>query len=399
MTWATSGERRSRLAVLMMSRRFLAVRGRVLGVRALALALLALLALTSDRRFAALSLMLPALLALLLSIRVVRPVDGSGPALQAPGDGRYGAGSLRAVWTAAAALLIAVPSWILTDLSPLVRSVGLTAVMVVVVSTVTDALVSPRWFDPTVPDRPGLEVLRRVATHLLAAASTVLVLLGPWPDGLTIAGFALGLLPLVSTLRLFHLEQVLQQVIPVIRQSGQQGRDQVLREIHGTLSTELRQLEQYARQTRKEAPAAYELAVNANSSLRETLTLTDESRETSTTTDTLLASVLTLARAVGASASAQIEVQDLSLRDREVARYVLNELAGQALKAGAFHLSLSVRRDSRWVEVELHSMGAVSSSSVPPGQLDLKLAALSGNVAREALSDSTVDRARWPPRP
>lgn len=383
----------------MMSRRFLAVRGRVLGVRALALALLAMLALTSDHRFAALSLMLPALLALLLSVRVVSRVDGSGPALQAPGDGRYGAGWLRALWTAAATLLIAVPSWILTDLSPLLRSVGLTAVMVVVVSALTDALVSPRWFDPAVPDQRGLELLRRVAAHLLAAASTVLVLLGPWPGGLTIAGFALGLLPLVSTLRLFHLEQVLQQVIPVIRQSGQQGRDQVLREIHGTLSTELRQLEQYARQTRKEAPAAYELAVNANSSLRETLTLTDESRETSTTTDTLLASVLTLARAVGASASAQIEVQDLSLRDREVARYVLNELAGQALKAGAFHLSLSVTRDSRWVEVELHSMGAVSSSSVPPGQLDLKLAALSGFVAREALPDSTVDRARWPLRP
>ena len=69
---------------------------------------------------------------------------------------------------------------------------------------------------------------------------------------------------------------------------------------HGALSTHLRLLEQQARTVRGSAPALHELAVSANSRLREVLTLAAVDREDDASVHDLGAPVLTLARAVGA---------------------------------------------------------------------------------------------------
>ena len=79
-------------------------------------------------------LLLPSLLALLLSVEVVGVevggrLDNFGRGRRVRAGERFGSGWLRALWIVASALLIAVPSWVLTDLSPLLRCLGLGAAM------------------------------------------------------------------------------------------------------------------------------------------------------------------------------------------------------------------------------------------------------------------------------
>src|SRR4029450_5926314 len=114
------------------------------------------------------------------------------------------------------------------------------------------------------------------------------------------------------------------------------GRRQlVTAEPHGALSTTPGLLVPQAREVRDLAPTLYELAVSANSRLRETLTLAQLGRDSSTTLQNLEAPVLTLARAVGAKAAVDVSVEALSACDRDLARLVLNDLVGNAFESGS----------------------------------------------------------------
>ena len=82
--------------------------------------------------------------------------------------------------------------------------------------------------------------------------------------------------------------------------------------------------------------------MSANSRLRETLTLGQIGRYSSTSVQNLEAPVLTLARAVGARADINISINALSANDRDLARLVLNDLVGNALNAGAGAIDVAI---------------------------------------------------------
>ncbi|MET0694599.1 MAG: hypothetical protein ABWY56_11770 [Propionibacteriaceae bacterium] len=306
-------------------------------------------------------------------------------------------------WLVAAFTLVVVPSWVVTDLPVLLRTADLAAAVVVLSSVTTSIFVHPYWYDPDLHERTLWLALRRLAGPLAAAGSAAIAMTASWPFEMLPAVWAVALLPLISGARVWNLDHSLRHAVPLIREEGQRGRDQILREIHGALSTELRQLEQYSRDYREESPLLYEVAVNANSSLRETLTLADESRDTSTTTDTLMAPVLTLTRAEGASATAHIEVDELDTQDREIARYVLNEVTGEALRLGATLLDVRIAQRENQVVVEVTDNAPTGPGLTPgstwssSGPLAAKLAGHSGSLvrrpAREAGSFTTW--AHW----
>lgn len=308
-------------------------------------------------------------------------------------------------WLVAAVLLLVPAAWTVVDLPELVRCVVLAAALVVLISVTTALFVQPLWYDPDQPTTTGPELARRFVPLVTAAASVAIVVSGRWSSDLVPAVWALGALPFITLSRIWNVDQSLRHCQSVIREEGQLGRDQILRDIHGALSTELRQLEQQAREFRLSSPALYELAVNASSSLRETLTLTDESRETSTTTDTLTAPVLTLTRAEGASASFRIRVDELHRSDREIARYVLNELVSDALLAGASRVDVEIVRDRQHIVVTVRDNG----SPIPaddwkrpesgPEHLEQRLVDLSGSLTvlepPERMSGQSEEQTRW----
>jgi hypothetical protein len=122
---------------------------------------------------------------------------------------------------------------------------------------------------------------------------------------------------LIINLRLSDTDLIIGVLPRLVQEESHAGRELVINETHGALSTNLRLLEQQARELRSIAPALHDLAVSANSRLRETLTLARLGAESSTTVQTLDAPVLTLARAVGARASVEVKVDRLEPDDQD----------------------------------------------------------------------------------
>lgn len=315
---------------------------------------------------------------------------------------------LAAWWVVAALLLVVLPAWVTTDLPFLLRSLAVGAADVVVVSVASALFLRPGWFDPSRRVHPFLEGLRRLSGPATAAVTAAILVPASWPVGTMAAVWACALVPLIVGARLSGVDHLVRSAVPLIREEGQRGRDQVLREIHGALSTELRQLEQYARDQRLVVPEIYERAVSANSSLRETLTLADEDRDTSTSPDTLVAAVLTLTRAEGASVNMRVEVDRLEAGDRDLVRLVLNDLVGSSLRAGASALDIVVAEGpapeagpvsgSRrlWVSMTGSRLPDAGAATLWLPQLERKLASFDGSLTSHAASAGFITvNATW----
>jgi signal transduction histidine kinase len=177
----------------------------------------------------------------------------------------------------------------------------------------------------------------------------------------------------------------------------------VINETHGALSTNLRLIEQQAREIRDVVPCLYDLAVSANSRLRETLALAQLGRDSSTSVQNLEAPVLTLARAVGAKAQINIGVNTLSAADRDLARLVLNDLVGNALNAGAGAIDVAVAPEGAQLAISVTddappmASGVWKTPETSSARLEARLRDLSGSLTSVQNGASKTVTARWLP--
>jgi hypothetical protein len=115
------------------------------------------------------------------------------------------------------------------------------------------------------------EIFRRLAGPITALPICLIALPAEEPNG-WLAALAISLLPLaVVGSRISDTDLIMKALPDLVRQESHAGRELVISETHGALSTNLRLIEQQARELRDVAPRLYELAVSANSRLRETL--------------------------------------------------------------------------------------------------------------------------------
>jgi len=211
-------------------------------------------------------------------------------------------------------LLIAIPSWIATDDPLWARLIMLTAGTVFLITTSLLIFNDHTWFNPDEIDPPAWhEIFRRLAGPITALLVCLIALPAKWEPNGWVAALAISLLPLaVVGSRISDTDLIMRALPGLVQEESHAGRDLVISETHGALSTNLRLIEQQAREIRDVAPCLYDLAVSANSRLRETLALAQLGRDSSTSVHTLEAPVLTLARAVGARAHVDISVDSLS---------------------------------------------------------------------------------------
>jgi hypothetical protein len=153
---------------------------------------------------------------------------------------------------------------------------------------------------------------------------------------------------------------------------------------------------------RDKAPALYELAVSANSRLRETLTLAQMDLDSSTAVANLAAPVFTLARATGARAEVDVSIESLEGADRDLARLVLNDLVGNALNAGATtvgvrieggtngSVTISVTDDARPMAAGVWKTPGTSSA-----RLEARLQDRSGSLRVSSAGEGKTVVARW----
>jgi signal transduction histidine kinase len=302
-------------------------------------------------------------------------------------------------------LLAAVPAWVLTEVSSEVRLVLLAAAAAHFSSTALAIFTDHAWYNPEETDAPvWQEVARLLAGPLTAGCVSAVALPAPWPEDAWLAAVVVCLAPALITLRIRNSDLTVASLAPLVREEAHAGRELVISETHGALSTHLRLLEQEARRVRQSAPVLYELAVSAGARLRETLTLARIGQDSSTSPATLAAPVLTLARAVGAQVSVDIAVDHLDSDDRELARLVLSDLVGNAVNAGAGTIGVSVRHDGRNLVIEVRDDAPGMPASVwksvgtSSARLEQRLAALSGALtSRQEAGGKTVE-ARWAPQ-
>ncbi|GAA1426705.1 hypothetical protein GCM10009616_01930 [Microlunatus lacustris] len=411
--WGQS--RRGRLAYLTMLRRSGTYALRSIALRAVVVVAVATGVVHSDHRLLALALWLPAAACVLLQLlQAHHERTGSTPrfwpatALHAElsrKNGRHDIAFETYVEIAGGLLLVVLAAWVVTDLPPLLRLVLLTAAVGHFACTACTIFTDHAWFNPDERGRPVWhEVLRWVSGPLTAGLVSVLALPARWPQETWLAAVVVCLAPLLVSLRVRDTDLTLSHLVPLVREEAHAGRELVISETHGALSTHLRLLEQEARGVRTSSPTLYELAVSANARLRETMTLARIGEASSTTPASLAAPVLTLARAVGAEVSVQIDAEHLGREDRDLARIVLSDLVGNAVNAGAATIGvhLAQRPGELVIEVEDDAspmpVGVWKSTGTSSARLQTRLAGLQGSLTHEQGSGTKTVRARWVPQ-
>jgi signal transduction histidine kinase len=302
-------------------------------------------------------------------------------------------------------VLIAVPAWIATDDPLWARLVMLAAGTVFLITTSLLIFNDHTWFNPGETDPPAWhEIFRLLAGPITALPICLIALPADWGPNGWLAALAISLMPLaVVGSRISDTDLILKTLPALVQEESHAGRELVLSETHGALSTNLRLIEQQAREIRDLAPTLYELAVSANSRLRETLTLAQLGRDSSRSVQNLEAPVLTLARAVGAKADIDITVETLSATDRDLARLVLNDLVGNALNAGAGAIDVAIAPDDGRVAISVTDDAPAMADGVwkTPGtssaRLEARLGDLSGSLTSAHNGATKTVTARWVP--
>jgi signal transduction histidine kinase len=302
-------------------------------------------------------------------------------------------------------VLIAIPSWIATDDPLWARLIMLSAATVFLITTSLLIFNDHTWFNPDEMDPPAWhEIFRRLAGPITALPVCLIALPADWEPNGWLAALAISLLPLaVVGSRISDTDLIMKTLPDLVREESHAGRELVISETHGALSTNLRLIEQQAREVRDVAPRLYELAVSANSRLRETLTLGQLGRDSSTSVQNLEAPVLTLARAAGAKAQINIGVEVLSAADRDLARLVLNDLVGNALNAGASAIEVAVAPEGAQVAISVTddappmAPGVWKTLDTSSARLEARLRDLSGSLTSVQNGASKTVTACWLP--
>ena len=406
--------RRDRLAYLTILRRSSLYNLRAATVRGVAFLVVGSGVLLSQHRWPALLLCLPAAACVVLQLLQshhehahTRPRLWPLTALQANRSRANGHHTMPVeTWVeiAAGLLLVAVPAWVATDLPPALRLALLVAAVSSVASTSSAIFLDHAWYNPDETDHPVWhEASRMVAGPLTAGLVSAVALPAHWPESTWLAAVTTCLGPLLVSLRIRSTDLALAYLAPLVREESHHGRELVISETHGALSTHLRLLEQEARTVRATAPRLYELAVGANARLRETITLARIGQDSSTTPASLAASVLTLARAVGAEAKVDIAVEHLERDDRDLARLVLSDLVGNAVNAGAALIGVHMTQDAGQLVIEVLDDAPPMPDAVwkSPGtssaRLESRLVGLAGSLTCEQGPGAKTVRARWAP--
>ncbi len=299
-------------------------------------------------------------------------------------------------------LLVAIPAWVTTDAPTVLRLGMLAAGTLFLISTSMLIFNDHTWFNPDEATPPAWhEVFRKLAGVVTTLPVCLIALPGFWGEDGFWAALVITLLPVTVSVRLADLDLLVGNLPRLVQEESHAGRDLVISETHGALSTNLRLIEQQAREIRGIAPSLYELAVSANSRLRETLTLSKVGVESSDALEHLAAPVFTLARAVGAKADVEVTITTLSAEDRDLARLVLSDLVGNALNAGAGAIAVTIAEAGPQTCISVTddappmAAGVWKTPGTSSARLAARLAELSGSLSSVQHGDTKTVTASW----
>jgi hypothetical protein len=329
------------------------------------------------------------------------PPDVRDPARSDPAPSARRRGWIALSWAdlLSALLVMAVAVWGTTSTPQSERFLALSAASLLLAVVGARWSIDARWYRPDPNPRRIARLVRNLAGPLGAVACLVLALPAPWQPGERVVVAIIALLPLVNLALVRDQDLTIRCVAEMIRSEAQDGRQVVVDELHGTLSANLRLIEQSSQDLRTSSPRLYELCVSATSRLREALTLADPLTDDARRPESLEALVRALTMAVGARGDLTIGVDRLAEPDRDLVRLVLSDVVRVMLASNAGRISADIQRHGTWLRVQVNGDRFVHPS--PLSELDPlrhRLSTLGGTVDLLGSAGDDPDRlvAQWP---
>jgi hypothetical protein len=288
--------------------------------------------------------------------------------------------------------------WVLTRASVGFRIVAVIAAAGWLASFASAIMVDVAWYNPDVSSWLPLEYVRRSAGIIAALVLAAVTLPAPWPaDGREAAAIVCAALITIQ-LRINETDRTLVEGAVYAGQRDMDGRRAVTTALHTMVGNPLIHLKRQAAQV---DPALFDLVRQVEGGYRETLAL-DRGLDVTIDWPGVLASRLdAIAGQYGINVSFSCPSDSMALADREVARFVLDDLTENAAKAGARTVSVDLRYGGGRYEsvVTDDGPGFRAGTWLRPGggleRLAHLLESRDGRMARSRVGDTTVITVDW----
>lgn len=233
--------------------------------------------------------------------------------------------------------------------------VALGASICYAVSVASAIFVDPAFYNPRDNPWPLLEPLRTGAGLVLAALAGAVVVPGWAGDDRTAAALVCAA-ALATSLRVRETDRLLRYAEMEAANCELLGRDLVLAQTHG-LSSTLNLAALYARDVSTTAPEVHETVRLAQIRLQQLTALEDLSVTDVDYPESLLRPIRWLTGSRGVHSQASIELDILSEPDHDLARLLVSDLVGNAVKAGAGRIQVRLYRRGDEVRFDVDDDG------------------------------------------
>jgi len=288
--------------------------------------------------------------------------------------------------------------WVLTRASVGFRVLAVIAAAGWLASFASAIMVDDAWYNPDVRSWPPLEYVRRYAGIAAAGAMAAVTLPGPWPTNGRVAAAVVCAALVTVQLRINETDRTLEIGAVYAGQRDMDGRRAVTTALHTLVGNPLIHLKRQAAQV---DPALFDLVRQVEGGYRETLAL-DRGLDVTIDWPGVLASRLdAIAGQYGINVSFSCPSDPMALADREVARFVLDDLTENAAKAGAMTVTVDLRysRGRYDAVVTDDGPGFRKGTWLRPGGGLRRLAHLlesrNGGLALSQAEQATVITAGW----
>lgn len=216
-------------------------------------------------------------------------------------------------------------------------------------SYVMAIMVDPAWYNPGITSWLPLEYLRGAAGVIAAAVIAAVELPAPWPGYGRAAVAAICIAVATLQFRVGETDRMLAFGGVYAGQRDMEGRRTVTTALHTLVGNPLIHLKRRARSV---GPDFFDLVRQVEGGYRETLALDRDIDVTMDWPGVLASRLDAIAGQYGINVSFSPPPAPMAMSDREVARFVLDDLTENAAKAGAATVTVDLQReDGRYLAV------------------------------------------------
>jgi len=209
-------------------------------------------------------------------------------------------------------------------------------------SAVLGAFVDPAFYNPREDAPRWMEQVRAVAGPTLAGIAVLIAAVADWPPTAWPTLLVICVLPLLVQVRVRETDRLMVRGARQAEEAQVVGRSDVVQAAHSMLSMPLSEAVRRARDYAESDPDTYDLLRLIRSRFRQ-LTALEEGVDVDVEwPGVLVRPIEALCRPLGVIPKIRIEVSELIGVDRDIAAWALEDLVGNAVNAGAEHVSVDL---------------------------------------------------------